>query len=181
MNSGHVMKLLSNASRLSILTNHSMNKLLSTLAVVIATAAPAQANVAYRLLDSQALTQTVRATGTTVLYDQPRCYEKRTYGYYHPASDTMVLCVNNHYEHGKLDYKELGDTLRHESMHIAQACNGGDAILPWNTIAKYSNNHILSIVQRYPVKHQHIEYEAFTAAATMNNTQITKIVKDFCF
>ena len=158
-----------------------MKRLFTALAAVIATAAPAQANVVYRMLDSQALTQTVRATGTTVLYDQPRCFEKRTYGYYHPASDTMVLCVNNHYEHGKLDYKELGDTLRHESIHIAQACNSGDAILPWNTIAKYSNNRILSIVQRYPVEHQHIEYEAFTAAATMNNTQITKIVKDFCF
>jgi hypothetical protein len=181
MNSGHVMKLLSNASRLSTLTNHSMNKLLSTLAVVIATAAPAQANEAYRMLNSQALTRTVRATGTTVLYDQPRCYEYSTYGYYHPASDTMVLCVNNHYENGELDYRELGDTLRHESMHIAQACNGGNAILPWNTIAKYSNNRILSIVQSYPAEDQHIEYEAFTAATTMNNTQITKIVKDFCF
>ena len=158
-----------------------MNKLFSALAAVVATAAPVQANEVYRLLDSQKLVQTVRATGTTVLYDQPRCFENKTYGYYHPASDTMVLCVNHHYENGKLDYHELGDTLRHESMHIAQACNGGEAILPWNTIAKYSNNRILSIVQRYPVEHQHIEYEAFTAAATMTNTQITKVVKDFCF
>ncbi len=154
-----------------------LKKLFSALAAVVATAAPAQANELYRLLNAQPLVHTVRATGTTVLYDQPRCYEKNTYGYYHPASDTMVLCVANH----DGDIAELGDTLRHESMHIAQACNGGEAILSWNQIAKYSNNRILSIVQRYPVEHQHIEYEAFTAAAVMSNSQINKIVKDFCF
>ena len=32
---------------------------------------------------------------------------------------------------------------------------------------KYSNNRILSIVQRYPIEHQHHEYEAFTAAYAM--------------
>ena len=51
----------------------------------------------------------------------------------------------------------------------------------WATISKYSTNRILSIVQRYPVSHQHIEYEAFTAAYAMNNTQIAKVVNDFCF
>ena len=154
-----------------------MNKLIASLACVISAAAPVQANEIYRLLDDQKLVQTVRATGTTVLYDQPRCYEKSTYGYYHPASDTMVLCVENHGD----DYKELGDTLRHESIHVAQACNGHKPILDWATISKYSTNRILSIVQRYKPEHQHIEYEAFTAAYAMNNTQIAKVVSDFCF
>ena len=154
-----------------------LKKLIASLACVVGAAAPVQANEIYRLLDAQKLVQTVRSTGTTVLYDQPRCYEKSTYGYYHPASDTMVLCVENHDE----DYKELGDTLRHESMHVAQACNGGDAILDWATISKYSTNRILSIVQRYPAAHQHIEYEAFTAAYAMSNTQVAKVVNDFCF
>ena len=79
------------------------------------------------------------------------------------------------------NFKELGDTLRHESMHVAQACNRGKAILDWATISKYSTNRILSIVQRYPVNHQHVEYEAFTAAYAMSNTEVTKVVKDFCF
>ena len=49
-----------------------------------------------------------------------------------------------------MDY-ELGDTLRHEAMHVAQTCNEGRTvpILSWTTISKYSNNRILSIVQRY--------------------------------
>jgi len=131
----------------------------------------------YSLLDSQPLVQTVRATGTTVLYDTARCDTHNVYGYYRPSTDVMVICVKTHGS----DFKELGDTLRHESIHVAQACNDHKPILDWATISKYSTNRILSIVQRYPVEHQHIEYEAFTAAATMNNTQITKIVKDFCF
>ena len=154
-----------------------MKKLIASLACVIGAAAPVQANEVYRLLDAQKLTQTVRATGTTVLYDQPRCYEKNTYGYYHPASDTLVICVENH----DGDFKELGDTLRHESIHVAQACNGHKPILDWATISKYSTTRILSIVQRYPISHQHIEYEAFTAAYAMSNTQVAKVVHDFCF
>ena len=154
-----------------------MKKLIASLACVVGAAAPVQANSAYRLLNAQPLVQTVRATGTVVLYDQPRCYERSTYGYYHPASDTMVICVENH----DGDYKELGDTLRHESMHVAQACNGGKAILDWATISKYSTNRIHSIVQQYKPEHQHIEYEAFTAAYAMNNNQIKDIVQQFCF
>jgi len=154
-----------------------LKKLIASLACVVGAAAPVQANEIYRLLDSQPLVQTVRATGTTVLYDQPRCYEKNAYGYYHVPSDTMVLCVENHDE----DYKELGDTLRHESMHVAQACNGHKPILDWATISKYSTNRILSIVQRYPVSHQHIEYEAFTAAYAMSNNQVKDVVHQFCF
>ena len=152
-----------------------MNKLFSALAV-IACASPVQANELYSLLNAQPLTRAVRATGTRVYYDTRRCDEGML-GYYKPKSKLMVLCVANH----KGDIAELGDTLRHESMHVAQFCNGGKPILDWNTISKYSTNRILSIVQRYPVEHQHHEYEAFTAAYAMSNDQITKVVKDFCF
>ena len=106
----------------------------------------------------------------------PLCYEQGMLGYYRPSTDVMGICVSNH----KGDYKELGDTLRHESIHVAQACNNGKPILRWNQIAKYSNNRILSIVQRYPAEHQHIEYEAFTAAYVMSNNQIADIVKQQC-
>ena len=154
-----------------------MKKLITSLACVVGAAAPVQAFDTYRLLNAQPLVQTVRATGTTVLYDTPRCDTTKVYGYYRPSTDVMVICVKNH----DGNFKELGDTLRHESMHVAQACNKGKAILDWATISKYSTNRILSIVQRYPVNHQHVEYEAFTAAYAMSNTEVTKVVKDFCF
>ena len=83
-----------------------------------------------------------------------------------------------------MDYYELGDTLRHEAIHVAQVCHGnGKAkpILSWTQIAKYSNPEIISIVERYPTDRQHVEFEAFTSAATLTNTQVAKIVRDFCF
>ena len=118
----------------------------------------------------------VEKTGTVVLYDTDRCNEESVYGYYHPSTDVMGICVKNH----DGDFKELGDTLRHESMHVAQACHGGP-ILDWATISKYSTDRILSIVQRYKPEHQHIEYEAFTAAHVMSNNQVKDVVHQFCF
>ena len=138
----------------------------------------------YSLLRSQHLTQVVEQSGVTVKTYDPYCSESGAYGFYQPSERLMVICVSNHYVNGEMDYHELGDTLRHESIHVAQVCNGKGQpvpILSWNQIAKYSNNNILSIVQRYPVDRQHVEYEAFTGAAVMTNTQVAGIVKDFCF
>jgi hypothetical protein len=155
----------------------SMKKLFATLAVLIGAASPVHANpTAYQALNRSPLTQMVERTGTRIVYDTPLCYERGMLGYYRPSTDVMGICVENH----KGDWQELGDTLRHESIHVAQACNGGKPILQWNQIAKYSNNRILSIVQHYPAEHQHIEYEAFTAAYVMNNNQIAKIVAQQC-
>ena len=159
-----------------------LKRILSVVAL-IASATPAIASP-YSMLRSNHLTRVVESTGVSVkLYDQ-RCVSDDVYGFYQPGMKLMVICVRNHYVNGKMDYHELGDTLRHEAMHVAQVCNGkGDAvaILSWNQISKYSNSNILSIVQRYPADRQHVEYEAFTAAATMTNTQVSKIVKDWCF
>ena len=136
------------------------------------------------MLRSNDLTRAVEATGVTFKTSDPYCDKTGAYGFYKPASKLMVVCVSNHYENGKMNYYELGDTLRHEAIHVAQACDGNGTpkpILSWTQIAKYSNNNILSIVQRYPADRQHVEYEAFTSAATMTNTQVAKIVRDFCF
>ena len=157
-----------------------LKRILSVVALC-ASVSPAFASP-HSLLRQNSLTRAVEASGVTVLTSHPECED--SYGFYKPASKLMVICVSNHYEHGKMDYAELGDTLRHESIHVAQVCNGNGKpvpILSWNQIAKYSNNRILSIVQRYKPSHQHIEYEAFTSAAIMTNTQVAKVVRDFCF
>ena len=160
-----------------------LNKLALTVTALVASATPAIASP-YSLIRSNHLTQVVESSGVSFKTWDPYCDETGAYGFYQPSKRLMVVCVTNHYENGKMDYQELGDTLRHESIHVAQVCYGnGKAkpILSWTQIAKYSNNRILSIVQRYPVDRQHVEYEAFTGAATMNNTQVAKIVRDFCF
>ena len=160
-----------------------INKLALSVTALVASATPAIASP-YSLLRSNHLTQVVEQSGVSVKLHDQRCVTDDVYGFYQPSMRLMVICVRNHYVNGKMDYRELGDTLRHESIHVAQVCNGkGDAvpILSWNQISKYSNNNILSIVQRYPADRQHVEYEAFTSAAIMTNTQVAKIVRDFCF
>ena len=148
-----------------------------------ASASPAIASP-HSLLRSNHLTRAVESAGVTFRTWHKYCDKDLTYGFFQPSTRLLVVCVDNHYENGKMDFHELGDTLRHESIHVAQTCYGNGepkAILSWTQIAKYSNNNILSIVQRYPVDRQHVEYEAFTGAATMTNTQVAKIVRDFCF
>ena len=160
-----------------------INKLALSLTALLASATPAIASP-YSAVRSNHLTRVVESAGVTFKTWHKYCDESGSYGFFQPSKRLMVVCVANHYENGKMDYYELGDTLRHESIHVAQACYGNGEpkpILSWTQIAKYSNNNILSIVQRYPADRQHVEYEAFTGAATMNNTQISKIVRDFCF
>ena len=160
-----------------------INKLALSLTALCASATPAIASP-YDMLRSNHLTQVVEQSGVTVKLHDQRCSTDKAYGFYQPSMKLMVICVRNHYVNGKMDYQELGDTLRHESMHVAQVCNGkgkAEPILSWNQIAKFSSKNILSIVQRYPTHMQHVEYEAFTAAATMTNTQISEIVQDWCF
>ena len=160
-----------------------IKKLALSLTALLASASPAIASP-YSLIRSQPLARAVEATGVTFKTSDPYCQESGAYGFYKPSARLMVVCVSNHYVNGRMDYRELGDTLRHESIHVAQVCYGnGEAkpILSWTQIAKYSNNKILSIVQRYPVDRQHVEYEAFTSASIMTNNQVAKIVRDFCF
>ena len=158
-----------------------INKLALSLTALLASATPAIASP-YSLLRSNQLTQVVEDSGITVLTNHEECID--SYGFFSPSRNLMVICVSQHYENGKMDYRELGDTLRHESMHVAQSCYGNGTpkpILSWNQIAKHSNSRILSLVQRYPADRQHVEYEAFTSASVLTNTQVAKIVKDFCF
>ena len=160
-----------------------INKLALSLTALCASATPAIASP-YTLLRSNHLTQVVEQSGVSFKTWDPYCDESGSYGFFEPDERLMVVCVANHYENGKMDYRELGDTLRHESIHVAQTCYGkGEAkpILSWTQIAEHSNNNILSIVQRYPADRQHVEYEAFTSASVLTNSQVAKIVRDFCF
>ena len=141
--------------------------------------APVEAST-HQLIRDTALTRTVEATGVRVVTDHPFCNKPGMYGGYRPSTKLLIVCVDNHGN----DYRELGDTLRHEAIHVAQTCYGkgvAKPILSWNQISEFSSDRILSIVQRYPAEHQHIEYEAFSAAYVLTNNQVKDIVRDFCF
>ena len=159
-----------------------MFKKLLTVLAVVATTTPVMADT-YSATRNSSLTRMVQRAGVTVKLYDPMCDERGSYGGYVPSDKKLIICVNNHVANGRMDYAELGDTLRHEAIHVAQTCWGKGTpkpILSWNQIAKYSNVRILSIVQRYKPEHQHLEYEAFTGAAVLNNEQVGRIVKQTC-
>ena len=167
---------------LPLSTNTLMFKKLLPVVALVATQLPAVASP-YSTLRNVNLTRVVERAGITVKFYDPMCDERGSYGGFAPNQKMMVICVDNHVANGEMDYAELGDTLRHEAIHVAQTCHGkGEPkpILGWNQIAKYSNDRILSIVQRYAPEDQHLEYEAFTGAAVLSNNQVADIVKQTC-
>ena len=112
-----------------------LKRILSVVALC-ASVSPAIASPSGMLRDNH-LTRVVEATGVTFKTWHPYCDEDSSYGFYQPSKRLMVVCVSNHYVNGKMDYYELGDTLRHEAIHVAQVCNGNGtakAILSWNQI-----------------------------------------------
>ena len=138
----------------------------------------------YRLVSSSDLAQVIESTGTSIVYDPVRCQTNKILGYYtlewnrqgDVIKDEMGLCVNNH----RGDISELGDTLRHEGMHVAQACNNGDALLPWDKLMQWSTPSINRIVSQYPAEHHHVELEAFVAAHHLSNAEVARIIKSEC-
>ena len=161
-----------------------IKKLALSLTALLASATPAIASPHTAIRNSD-LTRVLERTGVTVLTSHPECHSDPSYGFYSPGRRIVVICVGQHYEYGKMDYAELGDTLRHEAIHVAQVCNGGGEeavpILSWSTISKYSTPGILRAVMQYPAEVQHIEYEAFTSARNLSNDQVAGIVTDYCF
>jgi len=161
-----------------------IKKLALSLTTLLASATPAIASPQAAIRNSD-LTRTIESTGVRVVTSHPECETDFSYGFYYPHKKLVVICVNRHYVNGKMDYAELGDTLRHEAIHVAQVCNGRgyDAvpILSWSTISKYSTPDILQQVLKYPEEVQHVEYEAFTSAYNLSNDQVAGIVVDYCF
>ena len=104
-----------------------MNKFLTATAaalLAIGAAIPAQAGSHQ---DSLMLMKLVESTGTTVSVNSNTvdkdCTDKA--GYYlfeKDVKDLMVVCKD---QVNVKDPNELWETVAHESVHVAQACNGG--------------------------------------------------------
>ena len=137
----------------------------------------------YRVLGQASLVSTIRQTGTEVLMDPQRCYTHGIMGYYSTMRDArgeylideMGLCVENH----KGDYKELGNTLRHEAVHVAQECNGGP-MLSVQELMPYASRRTLSALEAYPAEHYHVELEAWTMAEMASNDDIEELLIAAC-
>jgi len=74
----------------------------------------------WNLQESTDLLNTVRSTGHFVDIDVDRCKGPRAPYGYATARGTLIICVTRHGD----DLNELADTIRHETIHLAQFCKG---------------------------------------------------------
>ena len=130
------------------------------------------------LLELSEVLKAVERTGTEVRYYDPDCATSKAAGWYqlNATVDRLVICPRNNINHS-----DLLDTVRHEAMHVVQACYGGP-VQDRATYDKYTPQHIKDrVFNDYPEHAHHIELEAFTAAAFLSEEDIVNSINKFCF
>ena len=159
-----------------------MNKLFTTAAAAFLTIGAALPSQAGSLQDSLTLMNLVKETGTTVSINSNTFDKNCTgkHGYYlfqKDAKDLMVVCED---QVNIKDADELWETVAHESVHVAQACNGGAYFQ-----AKYHPRmlrelrslapHYADQLMGYRGDHQLQELEAFWAELQAPETVISMV------
>ena len=89
--------------------------------------------------------------------------------------DRLVICPDNQRNHS-----DLFDTVRHEAIHVVQACNG-KPILSYDYYLTNASRETWSKVKGYPEEHHHHEVEAFHAAHILSEKQVINLINKFCF
>lgn len=132
----------------------------------------------YELLALSEVLKVVQQTGTEVRYYSPKC-ETKVAGMYSigPNIDRLVICPSN-----QMNHSDLFDTIRHEAIHVVQACKGG-TILPYDYYLKNAPNSVKEDVAHYPKDEetQHIELEAHMGAEQLSEKQVINLLKKYCF
>ena len=130
------------------------------------------------LLQLSQVLDAVRATGTEVRYYDERCSSKGVAGFYRlgPNVDRLVICPSN-----QLNHSDLFDTIRHEAIHVVQACNGGQPVLSYDYLLENTTEEIKETVfSQYPEDHHHHELEAFTAAEYLSEDDVVELIDKYC-
>ena len=91
------------------------------------------------------LVESIEGSGTTLTEKVCTEESKEAYGYYHfgPKVDELVICTNN----VKGDKAVYGETLKHEAIHIAQACK------KWESATNYKEEwHAKKVAESYDIE-----------------------------
>ena len=149
-----------------------IKRLLFAAVVLASTAANATPTVS-------ALFAAIRATGTQIYIDHPyECKDPTMMGSYTYARnqiDQFTVCVANH----KGDSAELADTIRHEAVHVAQACKGGP-LYSLSSIFNVSTQQERATVSTYPQHQRARELEARVIARDQDEVYVTNLIKEHC-
>ena len=149
-------------------------RLSSALLAAIALGSPVTANELEDYIYSNPVLAEVNRSGTTIRFKDPSCNEG-IFGSYTPKTDVMVLCLTNH-----PDFAELGDTIRHETVHIIQMCNGGP-VMSFESVAKYAQPSDYKAMHGYGTHSHHHEIEANMAARNMTDLEVVSSFKNACY
>jgi hypothetical protein len=98
-----------------------------------------------------------------------------SYTYAKDQIDQFTLCVANH----KGDSAELADTIRHEAVHVAQACKGGP-IYSLSSIFNVSTKEERAMISTYPQHQRARELEARVIAREQDEVYVTNLIKEYC-
>lgn len=153
-----------------------MFKKLFAFTIICAAALPAEATPTMR-----GLAEAIKATGTEIATNVPSvCSDpevKGMYQYKKNVLDRLTICVDNHNGNNA----ELYDTILHESIHLAQACNKGKALYSFSSITKAAQpNELDFVAMRYPANQVHTELEARVIAREQDEVYVTNLIKKFC-
>ena len=133
----------------------------------------------YELLSLSQVLDKVQQTGTEVRYHHERCQTDKVAGFYQFNStvDRLVICPSN-----QLNHSDLFDTIRHESVHVVQACKAG-AIMPYDYWLENATHNAKQNVSKYPKDRQtqHYELEAFTIAEVLSEKDIITLIDKYSF
>lgn len=151
-------------------------RLAGALALLVVNVTPALASPT---LDD--LFNTIKATGTRVVVDDPRsCKDPRNLGQYEFEKnkvDQYTICVANH----KGNNAELYDTVLHEAVHVAQACKGTTLFSYESIIQAAKPGEIQLVASGYPQHQFNAELEARVIAREQDEVFITGLLKQYCF
>ena len=131
------------------------------------------------LLELSQVLNAVRSTGTEVRYHHERCQTHKVSGFYRLSAsvDQLVVCPRN-----QLNHSDLLDTVRHEALHVVQACKH-DAIMPYDYWLKNATDDARESVEEYPQDEltQHYELEAFTLSEVLHENDVVELINQYCF
>jgi hypothetical protein len=128
----------------------------------------------------QGLFAAIKATGTEVAVNHPSVCANREvmgmYQYQRNVIDRLTICVDNHNGDGA----ELYDTVLHESVHVAQACKGGNLFTPVSIVEQAKPEEIVFLNQRYTQEQFQKELEARVIARDQDEVYVTELIKEHC-
>ena len=138
----------------------------------------------WNLQESTDLLNTVRSTGHFVGIDVARCKEESgPYGYA-TSRGILVICATRHGD----DLNELADTIRHETIHLAQFCKGRKGgvsialLFPdrKEEIAVAARDGLGFVGQGYKPHEVAFENEARVLAQVLEEEQVEALLRTHC-